>query len=123
MLLMTSFIDVVFLLLIFFILTSTLENPESDLASALRADRQAAGASDLQPQIIDVTTREGRPAFMLGEREARTPEELVWMLRQLPREPGVFVRVAGEAPVHAAATALQAARDAGFTKISYVPAS
>ncbi|MEO0716595.1 MAG: biopolymer transporter ExbD [Planctomycetota bacterium] len=122
-LLMMSFIDVVFLLLIFFILTSTLDTPENDLPSALQASQESAGSSNLQPQVVDVVTLEGRPAFMLGSQEARTREELVWMLEKLPKAPGVFVRVSGDVPVHAAATALQAARDAGHTKISYVPAS
>ena len=39
------------------------------------------------------------------------------------KEGGVFVRVSGAAPVSAAAEALQACRDAGFQRVSYVPAN
>jgi hypothetical protein len=51
-----------------------------------------------------------------------TREALTGVLRQLPKEAGVVVRVRGDAPVAAAAAAQQACKDAGFTRISYVPA-
>jgi hypothetical protein len=45
---------------------------------------------------------------------------LTAILRELPKEPGVVVRVDEDELVQWAAAALQAARDAGFTRVSYV---
>ena len=50
----------------------------------------------------------------------RDKAALVSVLRELPKEGGAFLRVGGEAPVWAAASAWQACRDAGFQKVSYV---
>lgn len=119
----TSLIDVVFLLLIYFMLTSQ-STRESELSSALQAERRSgAGASNMQVQVVNVEQIEGVPGYRLGDRLMRTPAQLEAMLRQLPKDPGVFVRVAGDVPIEAAAGALQAAKDAGFTKVSYVPVS
>lgn len=120
----TSFIDVVFLLLIFFLVTATFQREEGRLSSALEAERASGGRSaDLLPQIIDVRADDAGPVYTMGERAVRDRDALAVLLRALPKEPGVFVRVHGSAPVHAVAAALQASRDAGFVKISYVPAS
>lgn len=120
---LTSLIDVVFLLLIFFMLTSAYVMNESRLSSALQMERSASGrAADLQPQIVHVEQREGRATFRLGERIVASQAELTSLLASLPKEGGVFVRVSDAAPVEGAAAALQAARDAGFIRVSYVPA-
>ena len=44
-------------------------------------------------------------------------------IRSLPKEPGVVVRVADDVTVEGAASALQACRDAGFTRIAYQPSA
>jgi hypothetical protein len=43
------------------------------------------------------------------------------VLRALPKEPGVVVRVSDGVSVAGAAAALQACRDAGFERIAYRP--
>ncbi|TVQ60641.1 MAG: biopolymer transporter ExbD [Phycisphaerales bacterium] len=119
---MTSMIDVVFLLLIFFMITATFVR-ERELRSTLDAVREGAGsAADLSPQIVEVELRNGRSAYRIGARIMRTQEELFGVLTELPKEGGVFIRVHGDAPWGAAAGALQAAQDAGFLKRTYVPA-
>jgi biopolymer transport protein ExbD len=120
---MTPMIDVVFLLLIYFMVTSSMTPSESRLTSALQAENKSGRAADLQPQIITVDLVDGQPAFIMGERLMRTKRELVELLRLLPKEGGVFVKVAGRAPVSATATALQACKDGGFAKVTYVPAN
>lgn len=120
---LTSLIDVVFLLLIYFMLT-TQSAPESELSSTLRSERRAAGQStNLQAQVVHVELVDGSPAYRLGDRVMRTPKQLEDLLRRLPKDPGVFVRVSGRVSVEAASGALQAARDAGFVRVSYVPAT
>jgi hypothetical protein len=48
-------------------------------------------------------------------------DAVVEVLRALPKEPGVVVRVSDAVPVADAAGALQACRDAGFTRVAYQP--
>ena len=121
MLPMTPMIDVVFLLLIYFMVTSSMTPSESRLSSALQSENKSGRAADLQLQIITVDLVDGKPAFIMGERLMRSREELVDLLRLLPKEGGVFVKVAGRVPVSATAAALQACKDAGFAKVTYVP--
>jgi len=121
---MTTMIDVVFLLLVFFMVTATMTPPESELSSALQVERQTGGRSaDLTPQVVFVEAGPDGPEFVVGERRLTSADELLAVLLKLPKEGGVFVRVSNRAPVSAAAAALQASRDAGFTKVSYVPAT
>ncbi|RMD65561.1 MAG: biopolymer transporter ExbD [Planctomycetota bacterium] len=119
----TAMIDVIFLLLIFFMATTSLTPPESRLSPALAAERREAGASDLTPQIVRVRMQDGSPVFQFGARILRDKRSLTALLRTLPKEQGVFVKVEDDAPVEAAAAALQACRDAGFARVTYVPQS
>ncbi|MEM7756464.1 MAG: biopolymer transporter ExbD [Planctomycetota bacterium] len=119
---MTSMIDVVFLLLIFFMVTASFSAPEDRLAAGLQAEGNGARTQDLQPQIVDVRMVGDGPAFVIGSRAPRTRGELTSILRLLSREQGVVVRGHAGVPVSAVATAMQAASDAGFEKRSYVPA-
>lgn len=122
---MAAMIDVVFLLLIYFMITAALHEPERDLASALRAESRAGSgrSADLQPQVVTVGDGRETPIFAIGSRRAATRDELAGILAQLPKDGGVFVRVLPTATVDSAAGALQACKDAGFTRVSYVPAS
>ena len=119
---MTPLIDVVFLLLIYFMVTSSMTPSESRLSSALQAENKTGRAADLQPQVVLVDVIDGAAVFIMGERLMRTKRELTQLLVQLPKESGVFVKVEDRAPVWATAAALQACKDAGFAKVTYVPA-
>lgn len=118
---LTSMIDVVFLLLIFFLVTSNFAQQERELPSALQTDGGGVRASELQPQIVEIRLLDGSPVFVMGERAVRSGADLQILLSQLPKEPGVAVKSEPNVPISAVAAALQAARDAGFTKRSYVP--
>ncbi|TVQ30589.1 MAG: biopolymer transporter ExbD [Phycisphaeraceae bacterium] len=118
----TGMIDVIFLLLIFFMTTTTLAVPESQLSSALQTQYDAGSAADFQPIIVEAGVVMDSPAYRLGERIIRDPLELVRVLRELPREQGVFFRVESGVSVDWIASGIQACRDAGFTKVTYVPA-
>lgn len=119
---MTSMIDVVFLLLVFFLVTSSFSQSEGRLSAAARPQSDAPATSDLAPQIVDVTIRNGRDTFVLGERATHDARQLTAWLQELPKDQGVAVRVSGDASVASAAQALQSAQDAGFTKRNYVAA-
>jgi biopolymer transport protein ExbD len=120
---MTSMIDCVFLLLIFFMVTSSFNKPERKLDPAIKLQRAAGpAASDLAPAIVDVIRGTRGFVFKLGSRELTTPAELTDVLRQLDNKlDGAIVRVQDEAPFDMAASAIQACKSAGFALVSYVP--
>ena len=119
---LAAMIDVIFLLLIFFLVSTSHSPPESDLAPALQAERvQAGAAADLQPQVLEVRRIEGTPAFVLGQRFTTSREEILAWLAPLPRDAGIFVKASSELAVEDAAAALQIVRDAGFDRVTYVP--
>lgn len=118
---LTAFIDVVLFLLLYFLIAGSLAEQESELASGLKADSKASGSADLAPQIVTVGASNGKTVFQLGTRSIPDRAALVGILRQLPKDRGVFVKVSSAAPVSGAAAALQACREAGFTKVNYVP--
>lgn len=120
---LTSMIDVIFLLLIYFIVSSTYTPPEAELTPAIRTQRDAAGrAAELTPQIVDVLPGREGAVFRLGARTVGDRESLIALLQNLPRDPGVIVRGDNGAPTEGVFAALQACRDAGFDKVTYVPA-
>ncbi len=113
-------IDVFFLLLVYFVVSSTISQPEDELGAALRQESSQASATDLQPQYVEVQRSQSGAVYKVGSRTLQTREELVEVLSELPKEAGVFVRVNDDAPVWAAAAALQACHDAGYEKLTYV---
>jgi biopolymer transport protein ExbD len=120
---MTPMIDVVFLLLVFFLVSTTQMPPEANLSPGLQAEQEGrVGASDLEMQIIDVKMVDGLPAYVVGELVLRDTASLVVVLRDLPKGPGAFVRCSDAMKTRHAAGAMQACRDAGFERMTYVPA-
>ena len=120
----TPLIDVVFLLLIFFMTTAAFVKTERELDSGIKVERQAAGESrsDFEPAIVEVVNSGGRVVFRLGSREFTTQKELVSVLRQFENKmDGAFVRVAGDVDFAHAAAAIQACKTARFLTVSYVP--
>jgi biopolymer transport protein ExbD len=116
-----SLIDVVFLLLIYFLVTSDFSQQERRLPSAVQTEGGGVRSVELQPQIVDIATDAQGVRFTIGQVMVRDKAGLTRVLERLPREPGVAVRSVPDAPISAIAAALQAARDAGFEKRSYVP--
>jgi|ERR1051325_6390669 biopolymer transport protein ExbD len=120
---LAAFIDVCLFLLLYFMLATDFSKAESWLDSTIASDRKgSAAAADLQPQVVTVGVEKDHAIFRLGDRAAGDEASLRSILIQLPKQNGVFIKVPGDVPVWAAAMAIQAARDAGFTKVSYVPA-
>ena len=120
---MTSMIDVVFLLLIFFMTTSSFVETERHLNSSIQVNRQSSGQqADFEPAIVEVVQSGGRFVYRLGERELTTQQELTAILRQFDNKAdGAFVRVSDDAPFAMAAAAIQACKTARFAMVSYVP--
>ena len=120
---LASMIDVTFLLLVYFIVSTVMARPEDQLTSAIQTrDSDSAGSEiDYQPQVVEVVAIQGVPSYVIGSRRLRDLPGLREVLRDPPTELGVFIRVSGEIPVEFALSAVQAARDAGFEQVTYVP--
>ena len=124
---MTSMIDVVFLLLIFFLVTTTFVKAERQLRPAIQVQEQTQESSQqgfLEPAVVHVKRNSDRNFFKLGGREMTTYDELLEVLLVFEnKEDGSFVVVDDQASFEMTAAALQACREAGFTSVSYVPAN
>ena len=120
---LASMIDVTFLLLAYFVITSGSGVNESKLSPNLRVQQGSEVQDDLEPQVLEGLRVDGVPVFRLGSVDLATRAELVAALDPLPREKGLFVRVHAGVEVAAAAAAIQCARDAGFEAVTYVPAN
>lgn len=117
-----ALIDVILFILLYFMLAGTLADEEADLATTLRTEKgTSTAASDLVPQTLYVESAGGAARFRIGDRVETDRGALVGVLRQLRKEMGIIIRVQPDVPVAAAAAAIQAAKDAGFAKVSYVP--
>lgn len=121
---MTSMIDVVFLLLIFFIVTTTFVRPEREILSAIKVSekRSAASESNLDPAIVDVILQDTQVMYRIGAVRTNDLDEIKTLLRGFEdKSEGAFVRVAGDVPYEAAAQAIGACRASGFESVSYLP--
>ena len=122
---LASMIDVTFLLLIYFIVTTILARPEDKLSPMLQTQRdpQSGAAADFEPQIVRVISSGGRTVYRIGSLTLTSREQLAGALEGLPKSAGIFIQVHDRVSVGAAVTAIQLARDAGFEQVTYVPAS
>lgn len=120
-----SMIDVVFLLLIFFLFSAIIAPSESQLVPAIHTKNagQSNTSNDFTPQVVFVEARDGQSVYRVGSRIMTDRSELVSMLAGLPHDLGVFVRVEDATSVAFAVAAIQSCYDAGFDKVTYVPQS
>ena len=121
---LASMIDVTFLLLLYFLVTTVLAKPEDRLSPSLQtiADSATGPSADFQPQVVEVLRIEGVPVFRIGNEILRDRSELRAALERLYKPVGVFISPSDEAPVRFVASAIQTARDAGFKQVTYVAA-
>jgi biopolymer transport protein ExbD len=114
-------IDVVFLLLIFFMVTSSFQKTERELDPAVKVERKAGSqAQDLAPAIVEVVRGGGGEfVYKLGGREMTSTAELTEVLKQFENRAQAFVRPHDDAPVQMAIDAVQACKDARFVIATY----
>ncbi|HAY79625.1 MAG TPA: hypothetical protein DCY79_07450 [Planctomycetaceae bacterium] len=120
---MTSMIDVVFLLLIFFMVFSSFLDTERNLDSAIKVKKSSsANSSDLERAIVEVVRQGDIAIYRVGSRAITDEAELRRILEQFPNKAdGAFVRVEDGVPFGMAATAVQACKSADFLAVSYIP--
>jgi biopolymer transport protein ExbD len=119
---MTSMIDVVFLLLIFFMVTSSFNKTERQLDPAIKSERAGSSQaeSNLEPAIIEIVRGGEGFVYRLGGRDIAQRDELVSVLSQFPnKQDGAFVRGSDDAPIDMAAAAIQACKQARFLLVTY----
>jgi biopolymer transport protein ExbD len=116
-----SMIDVTFLLLSFFLVTTGSAQLEGRLTGALGTAVGAAG--DLQAVVVEVMGTPGVPVFTVAGRRVDGLPALRGALQPMPKAPGVAVRMHDGPSVGDAAAVLQTVREAGFERVSYAPAS
>lgn len=124
---MTSMIDIVFLLLIFFLVTTSFSKAEKQLRSVIQVQeksRSESSAGRLEPAVVEVILVNNRPTYRVGSRDLASVAELTEVLQAFDnQEEGAFVIVHDGVPFDWTAAALQACRASGFPSVSYVPAS
>ena len=120
---MTSMIDVVFLLLIFFMMTMSFVKTERELNPAIQVDEKSkVSAVDFEPAIVEILGAGSTHVYRIGGRDLTSPSELTEILRVFDHKvDGAFVKVSDSAPFDMAAAAIQACKNAGFPAVSYLP--
>jgi len=120
---LTPLIDVVFLLLVFFMMTTTF-NREAELSIDLPEARGAVSEKDIPPIRLIVTQR-GDYAINTGQRrlanrEVRTLRRaLERELRKVDNKPALVISADAQAPHQAVMRAMEAARDVGFVNLNF----
>jgi biopolymer transport protein ExbD len=125
---MTPMIDVVFLLLVFFLCTSSFEEPEQNLAASLVVAEQTPGAGasmtpppDLEDVKIVGQSRGDVTTWTVNEgRQTTDLAELTTLLRQLAaidRALQVTIDAGAAVPMRDVVGAYDAARAAGFGRV------
>ena len=122
---LSSMIDVVFLLLAYFLITTVVTQREDRLTPNLQLERDASGGEtqDFEPQVVEVLVIDSSVVFRIGGRDFTERAALIAALAELPKDPGLFIRVTDGPSVGDAAMAIQCGRDAGFEEVTYVPAA
>jgi biopolymer transport protein ExbD len=121
---MTSMIDVVFLLLIFFLVTSAFVPTEKQLPATIRyaSGTNQQAARDLEPAVIDIRWQDPQVVYRLGGVQTRDRQQILDSLkRSFDKAAGAFVRVDDAVPFDHAAQLIHECRQMGFQSVTYIP--
>ncbi len=121
---MTSMIDVVFLLLIFFLVTTTFVRPERQIVSSIQSNQRRAASkpSALEPAIVDVQKLGADVVYKIGAVTTDDLREVKKVLQAFENKAdGAYVRVADDVPFESAAKAIGACRASGFPAVAWLP--
>ncbi len=121
---MTGMIDVVFLLLIFFLVTTSFIRPEHRLRSGIKIEDRttAVGRNDLEPAVIDIVGQGSEFVYRIGDVSTTDLRDIRKVLETFGnKDDGAFVRVVDGAPFDMPAKAINLCKQAGFDLVSLVP--
>ncbi|QDT01077.1 ExbD/TolR family protein [Adhaeretor mobilis] len=126
---MTPMIDVVFLLLIFFLSTTSFQTPEGTLPSKLHAAEGNSLATptqisemELERIMIEVTGEGDHLGFAVNGRVLHSLAGVAGLLEQLGQIDGtlpVILEIEAEIPLGKAIDVYDACRSAGFLKVQF----
>lgn len=128
---MTPMIDVVFLLLVFFVWTSSFETPEFDIPGPV-AESAASGSTEstdptptveaFDELVIRLLVRDGLPALEFGGERVASEEDLANRIRavvELGVQPPVIVDPEPEVTMERTIRVYDAARNAGADRVLF----
>ena len=119
----TGMIDIVFLLLVFFLVTSSFLPPEKELRPAIRTEEktESKSSSDLERAMVEIVPEGAVFLYKLGSTRTRDVDELVESLQAFPnKSDGAFVRADDDAPFDMTAQAISAAKKSGFIVVTII---
>ena len=120
----TSMIDVVFLLLIFFLVTTTFLTPERQIKPNIKIEEQASTTSSnkIEPPVVNIVRENGIAVYRFGMTVTSNLEIISALLEQYPdKSSGALVRLSDDCPFGMAAAAVSRCRRFGFDPVSMVP--
>ena len=120
----TSMIDIVFLLLIFFLVTSSFVKAEREYRPAIQVNEKSAASkqNDMEKAIVEIVQVGGEYQFQIGTVQTADDKQLKKVLETFGNKAqGAFVRAPDSAPFDMSARAVAACKDAGFDAVTYVP--
>ncbi len=120
---LTSMIDVVFLLLIFFLTTTSFVQPEQDLDTAISTRDSSAddARTELEPAVVTLARNEGQTLIRFGAVTTTDLSRIAEMLNGFSNKaPGAFVEVGEGVPFGDAARAMSVCRAAGFQPVTWL---
>ncbi|MEO1530033.1 MAG: biopolymer transporter ExbD [Planctomycetota bacterium] len=128
---MTPMIDVVFLLLVFFVWTSSFETPEYDLLSSV-AETPAGGSvenTDTPPPVesfdeivIKLLIRDGLPVIEMSSARLASVDDVRDRIREIVAlgvQPPVIIDPEPEVEMNVAVSVFDAAREGGADRVLY----
>lgn len=114
-------IDIVFLLLIFFLVNSSFKPAERQIESRLTDPQARSSEMDDEPLVVEVEVQSGI-TFRVGGQTFPDQQELREWLRQWPsKSQTVLVKAPAACPVQIPVTLLNDCRQAGFESVAYLP--
>jgi biopolymer transport protein ExbD len=114
-------IDIVFLLLIFFLVNTSFRPIERQLESQV-VDPAATSNLPSEPVVIRIQAGSTGFEFQVGGRKMSNRTELTQWLAQWPdRQTQVMLVAPGATPVELTILTLNDIRQLGYSKVSYVP--
>ena len=117
---MTPMIDVVFLLLIFFVCTASFQAEELVLPSNLRLPR--GSTVELERVVIEISLADANPRFFVNGHRCPDVAQLAGILQALAEidaDLPVILDIADDVPLGSGIDAYDACRIAGFAKIQF----
>ena len=114
---LASMIDVVFLLLIFFMVATIIRPQEATLTTHLTG--RSSQTASLEPQVVRIVMVGDQPEWRIGAHQIQDPEDLQIVMANLAGDAGLTVSPDGNVPVGAGVAVVDAARAAGIESVRW----